>query len=98
MNPALPHLSRRRTGSALIVVLWVIGLLGIIVSSFAFDMHLESIITSYCRKRLKADYLAQSGLEMVKVVVMKKDKITGDKETDSEDATDSWYPLSLIHI
>lgn len=94
MNPALHYFPRRRTASALIVVLWVIGLLAIIVSSFAFDMHLESIITSYCRKRLKADYLAQSGLEMVKVVVLKKDKITGDKETDSEDATDDWYPLA----
>jgi general secretion pathway protein K len=94
MNPARLYFPRRRTASALIVVLWVIGLLAIIVSSFAFDMHLESIITSYCRKRLKADYLAQSGLEMVKVVVLKKDKITGDQETDTEDATDSWYPLA----
>jgi hypothetical protein len=87
------HLPRRRAASALVVVLWVIGLLAIIVSSFAFDMQLESIITSYCRKRLKADYLAQSGLEMVKVVVQKKEKITGDKETDGEDAEDVWYPL-----
>lgn len=85
---------RRRAASALVIVLWIIGLLAIIVSSFAFDMQLESIITSYCRKRLKADYLAQSGLEMVKVVVQKKDRITGDKETDAEDAEDDWYPLA----
>ncbi len=94
MSTALSHFPRRRKASALVVVLWVIGLLAIIVTSFAFDMQLETIITSYCRKRLKADYLAQSGLEMVKVVVQKKDTISGDKETDGDDAEDAWYPLA----
>ena len=94
MTSSSCHLKKRRAGSALVIVLWVIGLLAIIVASFAFDMRLESIITSYCRKRLKAEYLAQSGLEMVKVVVQKKDLITGDKQTDGEDAEDSWYPLA----
>lgn len=85
-----------RRASALVVVLWVIGLLAIIVSSFAFDMHLESRITSYCRKRLKAEYLAQSGLEMVKAIVHKKDTISGTKEGDGEnpEKEDSWYDLA----
>jgi len=94
MKPVIPSRSRRNRASALVVVLWIIGLLAIIISSFAFDMKLEGIITSYCRKRLKADYLAQSGLEMVKFVVQKKDKITGDKESDGEEAEDDWYPLA----
>src|SRR3989339_1787944 len=34
------------SGSALIVVLWVIGLLSMFVMAFAFDMHVEARITS----------------------------------------------------
>ena len=57
-NPASPN-----AGSALIVVLWVIGLLSILISSFAFDMHVEAKLASYQKKRTEAAYLALAGIE-----------------------------------
>ena len=44
----------KRDASAIIIVIWVIALLSVLISGFAFDMHLESRIISYQRKKLKA--------------------------------------------
>ncbi|MDP2990016.1 MAG: hypothetical protein Q8O57_05570, partial [Kiritimatiellota bacterium] len=54
-------------GSALIVVLWVIGLLSMFVMAFAFDMHVEARITSSWRKKLMAEYLAKAGVELARM-------------------------------
>jgi general secretion pathway protein K len=78
-------------GSALILVLWVVGLLAIMISSFAFDMHLEAIQTSYNRKRLKAEYLARSGLEIVKLIHNRSQSIKDNAEGDAEISGDPWY-------
>jgi type II secretory pathway component PulK len=42
-----------RRGSALIVVIWVVGLLAMFITSMAFDAQVESRLTSYYRKRAK---------------------------------------------
>jgi general secretion pathway protein K len=60
-----------RSGSALIVALWVLIILSLLVGAFAFDMHVEAGITSYYRKRLKAQYLAYAGVEYAKVILSK---------------------------
>jgi len=79
-------------GSALIVVVWVIGLLSLLVTSFAFDAHLEARITSYYRKRTKATYLAQSGIEIARLLMAKQTTINmaGSAELE-EDLDDPWY-------
>jgi len=59
----------RASGSALIVVLWVIGLLSMFVMAFAFDMHVEARITSSWRKKLKAEYLAKAGVELAHMML-----------------------------
>ena len=77
---------RNRRGSALIVVMWVLVIVAMIVSSFAFEMQLESRIISAQRKRFKADQLALAGVEMSKAMLsVKKDTDKPDKETISED-------------
>ena len=58
-----------REGSALIVALWVLIILSLLIGAFAFDMHVEAGITSYYRKRLKAQYLAYAGVEYAKVIL-----------------------------
>lgn len=57
-------------GSALIVVLWVLGLLAMFVVAFAFDMKIEARVTSTWRKALKAEYLAKGGVELARMALL----------------------------
>jgi len=75
-----PH----KQGSALILALWVIILLSLLISSFAFDMHIEAGIASYYRKRLKAEYLARAGIEEAIML------LSTYKETDQNSEGDSF--------
>lgn len=80
-------------GSALILVLWIIGLLSMIVVSFAFDAHLEGKILSSSRRRMKAHYYALSGFELAKSFIDHSNEITGE-ETDEEKEEDLRYQQS----
>src|SRR5208283_193484 len=53
--------NRDRSGVAIIIVLWVVMVLSLLISGFAFTMHVETQIASYARKELKAEMLARSG-------------------------------------
>ena len=81
----------RRDASALIIVLWVVGLLSMLIGSFAFDAHVESRITSYYRKRTKADYLAKSGIEIAEMLMMGSAEIKKDQEKTDEFEDDQWF-------
>lgn len=83
------RMSRRaKRGSALIVALWVLLILSLLVAGFAFDMYIEAGITSFYRKRLRAQYLAQAGMEYAKLVLAQsfrareeiKDENMGEEE------------------
>lgn len=85
---------RAKQGSALIVALWVLIILSLLIGAFAFDMHVEAGITSYYRKRMKAQYLAYAGVEYAKVVLSKdsskeKDKIMKDEEKAMNDVREA---------
>lgn len=69
---------RLRQGAALIVALWMILLLSMLIASFAFDMHVEADITSYYRKRVKSQFIAQSGLELSKLILAKLQDVAED--------------------
>jgi len=77
-------------GSGLIVVLWVVGILSLMVAAFAFDAHIEARLTSYYRKRKKAEYLALSGLEVAKLLMTKSAGMKGSS-VDEEDEDDPWF-------
>lgn len=80
----------KRRGSALILVLWVVAVLAVLVSGFAFDMHIESRIVSHLRKKVKAEYLARAGLEWAKMLLFHSAQING--RTDSDEVKgESWY-------
>lgn len=70
-------------GSALVVVLWVVGLLSLFVMAFAFDMHIESRITSSWRKKLKAEYLARAGFELACMTLLE----TADPDVNNTDVS-----------
>ena len=82
--------SSAKGGSALILVLWVIGMLAMFISNMAFDAHIEARITSYYRKRHKAASLAHSGVELAKLIMDKSAEINpqSDEEPPKDD---SWY-------
>lgn len=81
-----------RGGSALIMVLWVIGLLAMLVASFAFDARIEARLTSYYRNRTKADYLARSGLEIAELIMSKSNGMSAGADVDEDKAaSDEWY-------
>ena len=79
-----------QAGSGLIIALWVIALLSLLISAFAFDMNIEARVVSYCRKRLKAEYLARAGVERAKALLLKSTQVTEDKQK-SEDKDKPWY-------
>ncbi|HBA84831.1 MAG TPA: hypothetical protein DCZ95_12120 [Verrucomicrobia bacterium] len=76
--------SSSQSGAALIVALWVIIILSLLISAFAFDMHVESGITSFYRKRLKAQYAAQAGVEYAKFLLVQSYKANNAEESDEE--------------
>ncbi len=62
----------QKEGSVLIVALWTLMILALLVTSMAFDMRIEAEIASHIRKRTKAQYLAQAGVEWAKVLMTKQ--------------------------
>jgi general secretion pathway protein K len=59
--------------------MWILVIVSLIVSSFAFEMKLESNIIIAQRKRFKADQLARSGIELAKAMfAFQKDPLEGD--------------------
>ena len=61
------NLLRGRSGVAIVIVLWVILVLSLLISGFAFTMHVETQVASYARKELKAEMLARSGVEVARM-------------------------------
>ena len=83
----------RNQGAVLIVVLWILIILGLMVSTMAFEMHIEANITSYYRKRFKSQQLARAGVEWAKMMLSKAGRFGEDLEES--------YPelyLSSVHL
>jgi hypothetical protein len=80
----------RNKGSALIIVLWVVALSSVLIGGFAFDMHIESRIVSFLRKKLKAEYLAKAGIEQAYALVMRSSQIAGVNDNEEIKAK-PWY-------
>lgn len=90
---ALSEDSRSRlAGSALVVVLWVIGLLSVIVTSFAFDAHLEIRIAGFARRRRQAESLALSGLSVAEMLLHQQRHVRPDTSVDDDDR---WHMPAL---
>lgn len=83
----------RSAGSALIVVLWVVGLLSLMIGTFVFEAHMEAKITSYYRKRSQAESLARSGAEVAQMLLSRSSELKGKARLTPEqrDPTDRWY-------
>ncbi len=65
-TPAIER-ARNRRGVAIVIVLWVVLVLSLLISGFAFTMHVEMQVASFARKELKAEMLARSGIEAARM-------------------------------
>lgn len=103
-TPILHHStapSSSRSGSALILVLWIILLLAVLVGSFAYDMKIEGTVTAYARNRLKAQYLAQAGIEWTRTTLARDVPNTLDPSTGQlvlEDGDDPDMAVAAYNI
>ena len=71
-------------GAALIVALWTVLILSLLVGGMAFEMHVEAGITSYARKRMKAQVAARGGVEYAKFLLAKSFDVSAFEESDEE--------------
>ena len=78
MEKMFPHRGKtgeprfvRKEGAALVVALWTVLILSLLISGLAYEMHIEAGITSYARKRLKAQVAARGGVEYAKFLMAK---------------------------
>ncbi len=77
-------IDRARAGSALLLVLWSIGVLSVVVTSMIFDAHIEARIAIWRRNRTKAQYLARSGMEIAELMLMRSEEIKQGSEEAEE--------------
>ncbi len=82
-----PRCAPRTEGSALVLVLWAIGLLSVLVVSMTFDAHVESRITLWLRNRTKAQALTRSGMEIAELLLIKSDAMRQNRDMEE----DRWY-------
>ncbi len=72
------------SGAALIVALWTVLILSLLVGGMAYEMHIEAGITSYARKRLKAQVAARGGVEYAKFLLAKSFEASSFEESEEE--------------
>jgi len=82
---AYPHAAaERKGGAALIVAMWTILILSMMIGGLAYEMHIESGITSFARKRLKAQAVARGGVEYAKFMLAKSFESNSFEEADED--------------
>ena len=85
-----------RHGVALVIVLWVVLVLSLLISGFAFTMHVETQVASYARKELKAEMLARSGIEVARL------QLILDQRSPTESGFDAlnqeWATNELMYV
>jgi len=83
MHSRLPGPARARRGIAIILVLWVVLVLSLLISGFAFTMHVETQVASFARKQMKAEMLARSGVEVARMQLILDEKSPTEGGFDS---------------
>lgn len=86
---------RNRGGAALIVALWTVLILSLLIGGLAYEMHIEAGITSYARKRLKAQVAARGGVEYAKFLFSKSFDTSAFPPNDDKDEEIEIYATLL---
>ena len=85
-----------RHGVALIIVLWIIMVLSLLISGFAFTMHVETQVAAFSRKELKAEMLARSGIEVARMQLLLHDKSPTDAGFDA--LSQEWVTNQELYV
>jgi general secretion pathway protein K len=88
--------NNRIAGVALVVVLWVIMVLSLLISGFAFTMHVEMQVASFSRKELKAEMLARSGVEVARMELLLHK--TKGAETGFDAMNQEWATNEILYV
>jgi len=80
----------------LLVALWVLIILSLIVSSFAFEVQLEAMLVSHKRKRFQAEMMARSGIEYAKAILDKRAAAKQLEIEDMEEDKDGFMKAALF--
>lgn len=88
------------SGSALIVVLWVLLLLSMLVASFAYDMKIEGMVTAYAKNRLKAQEASLAGIEWTKAMLARDvpNRLNAEGGLVLEDGDDEQMGLAAYNL
>lgn len=81
--------SAPRSGSALVLALVVVAVLSALLGSLAFEAKLEAGYASLSRDRVKANALAETGIELAKMLMARSGGSQGSPDGVSEDE-DRW--------
>src|ERR1051326_5379776 len=85
-----------RRGVALVLVLWVVLVLSLLISGFAFTMHVETQVASYARKEMKAEMLARSGIEVARMQLILDQQSPTDAGFDA--LNQEWATNELMYV
>lgn len=86
----------RQDGIAIVVVMWIILVLSLLISGFAFRMHVETQVASFGRKELKAQMLARSGIEVARMQLILDEKSPTDAGFDS--LGQAWSTNEILYV
>jgi general secretion pathway protein K len=81
---------------ALVLVLWVVLVLSLLISGFAFTMHVETQVASYARKEMKAEMLARSGIEVARMQLILDQQSPTDGGFDA--LNQEWATNELMYV
>lgn len=85
----------REKGVAMVLVLWVIMVLSLLISGFAFRMQVETQVASFSRKELKAEMLARSGIEVARMQLILHAK---SAESGFEALNQEWATNETLYV
>ena len=94
-QPRQANERKKKEGAALLVALWVLIILSLIVSSFAFDIRLEAMLVSHKRKRFQAEMLARSGIDYAQAILDARNKAKELEIEDMQDDPDGFMQAAL---
>jgi len=89
-----------RRGIAVIMAMWLLTVLAIIGTSFAYMMRLEPMIARHHRDEIKAMYVAQAGLDKAYVLLKEGSAILELKEdlTDTDGTVVGRYEVNIAGV
>ncbi len=85
-----------RRGVAMVIVMWVVLVLSLLISGFAFTMHVETRLESFNRKQLKAEMIARSGIEAAKLILLRD--LTSATEGGFDAPNQEWATNQTLYV